>query len=42
MSGVVGFAGATAYNPSESTARMFIQLKPFNERDGVAAGDRRG
>ena len=35
VSGVVGFAGATGYNPSESTARMFIQLKPFRERDGV-------
>ena len=35
VSGVVGFAGATGYNPSESTARMFIQLKPFSERDGV-------
>ena len=40
MSGVVGFAGATGYNPSESTARMFIQLKPFNERAGRAGGDR--
>ena len=37
VSGVVGFAGATGYNPSESTARMFIQLKPFRERDGVEA-----
>jgi hydrophobe/amphiphile efflux-1 (HAE1) family protein len=35
VSGVVGFAGAAGYNPSESTARMFIQLKPFNERAGV-------
>ena len=35
VSGVVGFAGAAGSNPSESTARMFIQLKPFNERDGV-------
>jgi hydrophobe/amphiphile efflux-1 (HAE1) family protein len=35
VSGVVGFAGATGYNPSESTARMFIQLKPFNERAGA-------
>jgi multidrug efflux pump subunit AcrB len=35
VSGVVGFAGAGGANPSESTARMFIQLKPFNERDGV-------
>jgi multidrug efflux pump subunit AcrB len=30
---VVGFAGATGGNPSESTARMSIQLKPFSERD---------
>jgi len=30
---VVGFAGATGGNPSESTARMFVQLKPFEERD---------
>ena len=37
VSGVVGFAGATGYNPSESTARMFIQLKPFNERAGAQA-----
>jgi multidrug efflux pump subunit AcrB len=35
VSAVVGFAGATGYNPSESTARMFIQLKPFSERDGA-------
>jgi hydrophobe/amphiphile efflux-1 (HAE1) family protein len=35
VSGVVGFAGAGGNNPSESTARMFIQLKPFNERDGA-------
>ncbi len=38
---VVGFAGATGYNPSENTARMFIQLKPFGERDDVAAVIRR-
>ena len=31
---VVGFAGATGGNPSENTARMFIQLKPFGERAG--------
>jgi multidrug efflux pump subunit AcrB len=37
VSGVVGFAGAGGSNPSESTARMFVQLKPFNERDGVQA-----
>jgi hydrophobe/amphiphile efflux-1 (HAE1) family protein len=35
VSGVVGFAGAAGYNPSESTARMFVQLKPFNQRAGV-------
>jgi hydrophobe/amphiphile efflux-1 (HAE1) family protein len=35
VSAVVGFAGATGYNPSESTARMFIQLKPFSERDSA-------
>jgi hydrophobe/amphiphile efflux-1 (HAE1) family protein len=32
VSGVVGFAGSTAGNSSESTARMFIQLKPQSER----------
>jgi multidrug efflux pump subunit AcrB len=30
---VVGFAGATGGNPSESTARVMIQLKPFSQRD---------
>jgi hydrophobe/amphiphile efflux-1 (HAE1) family protein len=35
VSGVVGFAGSAGANPSESTARMFIQLKPFNQRVGV-------
>lgn len=35
VSGVVGFAGAYGANPSESTARMFIQLKPFDQRSGV-------
>jgi hydrophobe/amphiphile efflux-1 (HAE1) family protein len=35
VSGVVGFAGATGGNASENTARMFIQLKPFNERAPV-------
>ena len=33
---VVGFAGATGGNPSENTARLFIQLKPFEERDASA------
>ena len=35
VSGVVGFAGATGGNPSESTARMFVQLKPFDQRPSV-------
>ncbi len=35
VQGVVGFAGATGGNPSENTARMFIQLKPFDQRDPV-------
>jgi len=32
VAAVVGFVGATGGNPSESTARMFIQLKSFGER----------
>ena len=36
VSGVVGFAGATGGNASESTARLFIQLKPLSERDASA------
>jgi multidrug efflux pump subunit AcrB len=36
VSGVIGFTGATGGNASESTARMFIQLKPLSER-GVSA-----
>jgi len=32
-SGVVAFAGASSSNPSENTGRMFIQLKPHDERD---------
>jgi hydrophobe/amphiphile efflux-1 (HAE1) family protein len=32
VSAVVGFAGATGGNSSESTARFFIQLKPISER----------
>jgi hydrophobe/amphiphile efflux-1 (HAE1) family protein len=31
--GVVSFAGATSSNPSENTGRMFIQLKPHDQRD---------
>ncbi len=34
VSGVVGFAGATA-GAAENTARLFIQLKPFRERPPV-------
>jgi hydrophobe/amphiphile efflux-1 (HAE1) family protein len=33
VSGVVGFAGATGGNATENTGRMFIQLKPFDQRD---------
>jgi len=33
VSGVVGFVGATGGNATENTGRMFIQLKPFGERD---------
>jgi hydrophobe/amphiphile efflux-1 (HAE1) family protein len=32
VSGVVSFAGATGGNATENTARVFVQLKPFNER----------
>ncbi len=35
VSGVVGFAGATGPNASESTARIFVQLKPFAQRPAV-------
>ncbi len=34
---VVGFAGATGANASESTARVFVQLKAFGERSSVQA-----
>jgi hydrophobe/amphiphile efflux-1 (HAE1) family protein len=33
VAGVIWFAGAYGYNPTENTARMFIQLKPHDERD---------
>jgi hydrophobe/amphiphile efflux-1 (HAE1) family protein len=36
VSGVVSFAGATGGNAAENTARMFIQLKPFNQRKASA------
>jgi hydrophobe/amphiphile efflux-1 (HAE1) family protein len=35
VSGAVGFAGSTGPNGSESTARMFVQLKPFSQRPSV-------
>ncbi|HEY1258512.1 MAG TPA: efflux RND transporter permease subunit, partial [Stellaceae bacterium] len=34
--GVIYFAGAYSYNPTENTARMYIQLKPHDERDATA------
>jgi hydrophobe/amphiphile efflux-1 (HAE1) family protein len=36
VSGVVSFVGSTGGNTSESTGRVFIQLKPFDERDAGA------
>jgi hydrophobe/amphiphile efflux-1 (HAE1) family protein len=36
VSGVVGFVGSTGGNSSENTARLFIQLKPFGQRDASA------
>jgi hydrophobe/amphiphile efflux-1 (HAE1) family protein len=32
VSGVFSFTGASAFNPQENTARVFIQLKPHAER----------
>ncbi|HZT86621.1 MAG TPA: efflux RND transporter permease subunit [Stellaceae bacterium] len=32
VSGVFSFTGASSYNPTENTARVFIQLKPHDER----------
>ncbi|HVC59766.1 MAG TPA: efflux RND transporter permease subunit [Acetobacteraceae bacterium] len=37
VQGVFSLGGAYAYNPTENTARVFIQLKPFDKRD-VTAG----
>jgi hydrophobe/amphiphile efflux-1 (HAE1) family protein len=36
VSGVFGFTGASAYNPTENTARVFIQLVPHNQRAETA------
>src|SRR6267378_2922440 len=33
VEGIVAFAGASSFNPSENTGRMFIQLKPHDQRD---------
>jgi len=33
VSGVFSFTGASSYNPTENTARVFIQLKPHDQRD---------
>ena len=33
VSGVVAFVGATGGNATENTGRVFIQLKPFDQRD---------
>ena len=37
VSGVFSFTGASSYNPTENTARVFIQLKPHAERDLTSA-----
>jgi hydrophobe/amphiphile efflux-1 (HAE1) family protein len=37
VSGVVGFVGSTGFSAAENTARMFIQLKPFDQRPGDSA-----
>jgi len=33
VSGVFSFTGASAYNPTENTARIFIQLVPHDQRE---------
>src|SRR5215469_12721842 len=33
VSGIFSFTGASSYNPTENTARVFIQLKPHDQRD---------
>jgi hydrophobe/amphiphile efflux-1 (HAE1) family protein len=33
VAGVLYFAGASPFNPTENTARVFIQLKPHDQRD---------
>jgi hydrophobe/amphiphile efflux-1 (HAE1) family protein len=36
VSGVFAYTGATAYNPTENTARMFLQLVPHDQRSLTA------
>jgi hydrophobe/amphiphile efflux-1 (HAE1) family protein len=36
VASVFSLGGAYAYNPSENTARVFFQLKPFHERTSTA------
>ena len=36
VSGVFSFTGASAFNPTENTARVFIQLKPHDQRTQTA------
>jgi hydrophobe/amphiphile efflux-1 (HAE1) family protein len=36
VGGVFAYAGAYSYNPGESTARVFFQLKPWDERTMTA------
>jgi hydrophobe/amphiphile efflux-1 (HAE1) family protein len=33
VSGIISFTGASAYNPTENTARVFIQLVPHDQRN---------
>ncbi len=37
VSGVFSFTGASAYNPTENTARVFIQLKPHDQRNRTSS-----
>jgi hydrophobe/amphiphile efflux-1 (HAE1) family protein len=36
VSGVFSFTGASSYNPTENTARIFIQLVPHDQRDATS------
>jgi HAE1 family hydrophobic/amphiphilic exporter-1 len=37
VSAVFAFTGASSYNPTENTARLFIQLKPHDQRNLTAS-----